>query len=115
MQRRKFIIWLASAVIPGPLTALTQPSGAAGKHNLSLTRAQRSAIWHALRKDAGKTQEPAGLNVGEAVPDTMNVLSFDHNLRKKIRALRPYRYTLLHGRVLIVDPETKKIIAIVGR
>jgi hypothetical protein len=115
MRLNKLVIPLIGAVTVWPLMALAQSPGGGGEKRLSLTHAQRSEIWHALRTRAGKTQEPAGLNVGEAVPDTMNMLSFEHNLRKKIRAIRPYRYALLHDRVLIVDPATKKIIAIVGR
>jgi Protein of unknown function (DUF1236) len=115
MRRSKLIIGLIGAAAAWPLMALAQPAGSGQKHNLSLTHAQRSEIWHALRKQAGKTQEPAGLHVGEAVPDTMRVLSFEHGLRKRIREIRHYRYALLHDRVLIVDPATKKIIAIVRR
>jgi hypothetical protein len=42
-------------------------------------------------------------------------LPFRHHLRAKIRSIGHYRYALMHGQVLIVDPQTKKIIAIVGR
>jgi hypothetical protein len=44
----------------------------------------------------------------------MHLLSFSRSLRKKIPAIKSYLYTLLHGQVLIVDPSTKKIVAIVG-
>lgn len=115
MGRCKFAISLIAAVMVWPLVALAQSAGAGEKHQLSLTHSQRSEIWRALRRQAGKTQEPAGLHVGESVPDTMNVLAFEHSLRKKIRAVRHYRYTLLHDEALIVDPATKKIIAIIGR
>lgn len=114
MNPRRFATALIAAAIVWPSIAVTQSSHA-GKRELSLTHAQRSEIWQALGRQAGKTQEPAGLQVGEAVPAPMNVLSFEHNLRKKIRAIRHYRYALLHDQVLIVDPATKKIIAIVGR
>ena len=115
MRRSKLISGLAGIAIAWPLMALAQPSGDGEGHKLSLTYAQRSEIWHALGKPAGKAQEPAGLNVGEAVPDTMNILPFSHHLRNKIRAIGHYRYALLHDQVLIVDPATKKILAIVGK
>jgi hypothetical protein len=115
MRSGKLVISLIAAVIVCPSLARAQSPGDGAKRHLSLTHAQRSEIWHALGKQAGKAQEPAGLHVGEVVPDTMNVLSFGHSLRKKIRTIRHYRYTLLHDQVLIVDPATKKIIAIVGR
>lgn len=115
MRRSTLIIWLIGAVTVWPLIALAQSPGNGEKRHLSLSHAQRSVIWRALKKEADKAQEPAGLNVGEVVPDTMNVLAFGRNLRKKIRPIRAYRYVLLHDQVLIVDPRTKKIIAIVGR
>jgi hypothetical protein len=106
---------LAAAAIAWPLIALAQPAGGGEQHNLSLTRAQQSEIWRALGKSADKAQEPAGLSMGEAVPDTMNVLPFSRRLRTNIRAIRHYHYALMHDQVLIVDPATKKIIAIVGK
>jgi len=115
MRSGTFTISLIAAVIVWPLLALAQSPVAGQNRELSLTHAQRSEIWHALRKEAHKAQEPAGLHVGEAVPVTMKMLSFTHHLRKKIRAIGHYQYALLHDRVLIVDPDTKKIIAIVGR
>ena|SRR5579872_6485155 len=114
MKRSKLVIALTVA-FAWPSMVLALPSGSGANHHLSLTHAQQSAIWRALGKEAAKAQEPAGLNVGEAVPDTMNVLPFSHRLRNKIRAIGHYRYALMHGQVLIVDPETKKIIAIVGK
>jgi hypothetical protein len=89
------------------------PGPAVGALYLSLQQ-KRAEIWRSLSKEAMKTSEPAGLNVGEMVPDTMHLLPFAHSLRKKIPAIRPYLYTLLQGQVLIVDPSTKKIVSIVG-
>jgi hypothetical protein len=113
MRRSKLLIGLIAATA-WPLVAFVQPSAAAEKHNLSLTQAQQSEIWRTLGKSARRTQEPAGLNVGEAVPATMNVLPFSRHLRQKIQAIGSYRYALLHGQVLIVDPATKQIISIIG-
>ena len=118
MRRREFIVWLIGAMTAWssawPSIARAQSPGGEKTHTLSLSAAQQSEIWRALGTQARKTQEPAGLNVGEAVPDTMNVLRFSRRLRQKIPAIGPYRYTLLHGQVLIVDPTTKQIISIIG-
>jgi hypothetical protein len=115
MKRREFIIWLVGALTAWPYTARAQFPGAGERRNLFLTAAQRSEIWRTLRKQAGKTEEPEGLNIGEVVPDTIHLLWFGHSLRKKIPAIRLYRYALLHDQVLIVDPRTKKIVSIIGQ
>jgi hypothetical protein len=115
MRRREFLISLVGAMTAWPFTAPVRASGARDWLEPALTATQGSKIWRALRKHAGRTQEPAGLKIGEVVPDTMNLLSFDHSLRKAIPAIRPYRYTLVHDQVLVVDPETKKIVSIIGQ
>jgi hypothetical protein len=115
MKRREFIIWLVGALTAWPYIASAQFPGAGERCNLFLTAAQRSEIRRTLRKQAGKTEEPEGLNIGEVVPDTFHLLWFGHSLRKKIPAIRLYQYALLHDRVLIVDPRTKKIVSIIGQ
>ncbi len=79
-----------------------------------LTSADRAAIWRSLGKRATRASEPAGLHVGEAIPDTMHVLGFARGLRKQVPAIRRYSYALQHGQVLIVDRRAKKIVSIVS-
>jgi hypothetical protein len=78
-----------------------------------LTSAQQAEIWRGLGKEAMKTLVLAGLRIGEVVPNTMHLLPFARDLRKKLPMIRPYLYALLHGQVLIIDPRTRKIVSIV--
>jgi hypothetical protein len=82
---------------------------------LDLTSADQDAIWHSLGRDATRTSIPAGLHVGERVPDSMRLFSFSRHVRKKIPAIGGYSYALLQGQVLIVDPRAKVIVAIVSK
>jgi hypothetical protein len=80
----------------------------------SLTSEERAEIWHSLRKQATRTSVPAGLHVGEVIPNTMDSRSFARDIRKKIPAIRSYSYALLHNQVLIIGPRSNKIIFIVA-
>lgn len=79
-----------------------------------LTSSERDAVWHSLGKWATRTSIPAGLHVGEAVPDTMRLFAFSRRLRHGVPPLRSYSYALSHGEVLIVDRRTRKIVSIVS-
>jgi hypothetical protein len=79
----------------------------------SLTSEERAEIWRGLRRQATETSVPAGLRVGEMVPSTIHLLSFVDDLRKKIPAIGPYCYALLHGQVLIIDQRSGTIVSIV--
>ncbi len=115
MRRRDFITLVTSATGVWPFTTRAQESARrANRPGLSLSSAQRAEIWSTLRKEAMKTLVPPGLNVGEVVPSTMHLLSFPRSLREKIPTVRRHLYALLQGQVLIIDPATRTIVAIVG-
>ena len=81
----------------------------------TLSSSDRAEIWRNLGREAKSTSVPAGLHVGEAVPNTMRVLPFAKRLRKRVPAIRSYAYTLLQGQVLIVDPRTNRVVMIVAK
>jgi hypothetical protein len=82
---------------------------------ISLTSSEQAEIWRDLGKQATRTSVPAGLHVGEVVPDTMRLLPFGRRLCKRVPAIRSYSYTLLQGQVLIIDPREKTIVSIVSK
>ena len=95
-------------------TVLFWSSAVLAQPSLHLTSPDRAVIWQSLGKDAISTSVPAGLHVGEAVPDTMRLLPFGRHLRNKIPAIRSYSYALLQGQVLIVDRRARTIVTIVS-
>jgi hypothetical protein len=103
----------AAVIVLGAALACSPRANA--ESALRLTSAGRTAIWKSLGKDATDTQLAAGLQVGEKVPEPMNVLPFTARIRKKVPAIKPYSYALVNGQVLIVDTQTRKIVAIVSK
>jgi hypothetical protein len=91
-----------------------KPAAAAAPHTLSLSSRDQVQIWRHLRQLATRTSIPAGLHVGEVVPDTMDSRAFARDVRRKVPVLRSYSYALTHNQVLIVDRRSKKIVAVVG-
>jgi hypothetical protein len=83
--------------------------------DVSLSLEERAEIWRALGQHATVTSIPAGLRVGEVVPNTAHFLSFSNDLRQKVPTILRFYYTLLHDQVLIVDPQSKVIVSIVAR
>jgi hypothetical protein len=89
-------------------------AGAYAENALSLTSPEQGRIWRSLGKEATRTSVPAGLHVGEVIPETMRLLPFAPKLCKRTPAIRSYSYALLQGQVLIIDPQAKKIVSIVS-
>jgi hypothetical protein len=96
-------------------TTLSWSSSVYAQPTIDLTGPGRAAIWRSLGKDATDTSVPAGLHVGDVVPDTTRLLPFGHHLGNKVPAIRAYSYALLQGQVLIIDARTRKIVAIVSK
>ncbi len=82
---------------------------------ISLTSSEQAEIWRCLGKQATRTLVPAGLHIGEVVPDTMRLLPFGRKFRKRVPAIRSYSYALLQGQVLIIDSRVKTIVSIVSK
>jgi len=91
--------------------ALLGSSAIYAQTGIDLTSSDRTEIWRVLGRDAMRTQIPAGLHVGERVPDTMRLLSFSRHLRKNVPAVARYAYALLYGEVLIVDRRARRIVS----
>ena len=105
--KSKFSAIVLCATLAWPLAAHAQ--------TVDISADGRAAIWKSLGKNATDTQVAAGLEVGQTVPDPMQVLPFSRHLRKNVPAVRSYSYALVNGQILIVEARTRKIVAIVSK
>ncbi len=81
---------------------------------LKLTVAQRAEIWKQLGNQRTE-KAPAGFEpkVGEEVPNHLHLKSLPSDVSSQVPTVQPYEYAMLHSQLLIVDPSTKKIVAII--
>lgn len=84
---------------------------------LSLSTKQQQTAWQQISKFGVKQKAPSGFTaaVGAAVPSGMTTNPVPVTAANKVPKLRPYRYALLDGKLLIVNPTDKKIAEVISK
>ena len=87
------------------------------KDNLSLTRSQQRTAWRDLSKEAISQKAPGGFtaSVGAIIPNDLSLKPMPAKVATRISSLKPYDYALLHGKLLIVNPNDKKVVDVINR
>ena len=83
-----------------------------GAQPLTLTNSQREAIWQMLANQPNATGK--SLNIGQVVPSSVSLQPFATSVSDQVPAVKSYDYTMLNNQLLIVDPASKKVVAIVA-
>ena len=103
-----------SQSIPG------QPNGMAAelKQNaaqpLTLTNSEREAIWQMLGNQPMQANSTGlNLNVGQVVPNNVSLQALPNNVSGQVPPVKSYDYAMINNQLLIVDPASKKVVAIV--
>ena len=98
-----------------------QPNGMVGelKQNaaqpLTLTNSQREAIWQMLGSQATQDNSTSPkLNVGQVVPNSVSLQPLPNNISDKVPMVKSYDYAMFDNQILIIDPSTKQVVAIVA-
>lgn len=81
---------------------------------LTLTNSQRVAIWQALGNQATQASSTTKLRVGQVLPNGLSLDSLPNSVSNQVPAVKPYDYVMLNNQLLIVDPSTRKIVAIIA-
>ena len=87
------------------------------KDNLSLTRSQQRTAWRDISKETASQKAPGGFtaSVGATIPDDLSLKPMPAKVATRISSLKPYDYALLHGKLLIVNPNDKKVVDVINR
>jgi Protein of unknown function (DUF1236) len=98
-----------------PVSALASELTQDETQPLTLTNSQRAAIWEMLGNEATQTRSTRlNLHVGQIVPNRLSLQTLPNTVGNQVPAVRSYDYTMLNDELLIVDPSTKKIVAIIA-
>ena len=94
----------------GPAQADAQPSAPA-----ALSAEHHAKIWEAVRgeKAARFTGAKFSMTVGEAVPQTVHLNRLPVRVIEFAPQYRGYEYVLVGDEILIVDPRTHRIVAVI--
>jgi hypothetical protein len=85
-----------------------------GKGGATLTQEQRTKVQGSFAKHRGKSANVnITVNVGVAVPRTVQLYAIPADIVVIVPAYRRYRYFVVGDRVCIVDPDTYEIVEII--
>jgi hypothetical protein len=89
--------------------------GELGGRALTLTPAQRLAIYQSISPSVKNNAEPVGFRaaVGVHVPDSVQLKPLSDTLVQLVPAARNLSIGMVEKQVILVDPSTRQIVAVV--
>jgi hypothetical protein len=109
---------IALAVTMGAATAAQTGSMMKSTNDtLNLTSAQRHDIYRDVDKQANSQKAPTGFTakVGEAVPSSITTSPLPADAAKQVSAVKAYHFAMIGKDVLLVNPTSSKIAAVITR
>ena len=123
MNTRTAIALAAAALLAGATAApsLAATSSSAAKPNpsaagLTLSKAQRKTAWNDLH-GAAVTATPSAKyadKVGAKVPRTVPLMGMSSKAKQAVPKLKSYDFTMAQGKLLIVNPKSRKIAEVIN-
>jgi hypothetical protein len=85
--------------------------------SLSLTKAQQKLVWEDISKTATKDKAPSGFTakIGDAIPASLSTHPVPVTTANVVPKVRTYNYAMLDNKLLIVNPDDKKIVQIISQ
>jgi hypothetical protein len=115
MKHRLVIALAALALFLGGSQFAYAQMDDAAPQKLELTAAQRNAIYAAVTKDRTKVApQPFSTAVGADVPPMIELYSLPDDAVAENPAAEFYKYTMVEGEVVLVDPTKMRVIAKIG-
>ena len=79
---------------------------------VEFTPVQRQTIYRTIvRERVNPTPPTVSYEVGTRVPQDVQLYSVPQSLAVEVPAVRSYKYMMVNGRVVLVDPATSQVVA----
>jgi Protein of unknown function (DUF1236) len=111
---------LGSLLIGADLVHAQPQSGAAGSAReapkVTLSPAQRETIFTAVRRSTVSITPPPGnlaISVGAAVPASVPLYGLPDAAVRDVPGVKSYKYTIINDTLILVDPASMLIVALI--
>lgn len=79
---------------------------------VQLTPVQRQTVYRTIVRERVATAPPTvAYEIGTRVPDTVQLYTIPQSVAVEVPAVRSYKYMMVNGRVVLVDPATSQVVA----
>lgn len=79
---------------------------------VQLTPVQRQTVYRTIVRERVAPAPPTvAYEVGTRVPDTVELYTVPQSVAVEVPAVRSYKYMMVNGRVVLVDPATSQVVA----
>ena len=111
-MRKRMILTPAKMLAGALLGAIVTSSHA---QELQLSPTQKDTIFTLIRQTGVAVKPPPSdirVVIGAQVPAPTELYSLPHAAADKVPTARPYEYTIVNDTLVLVDPVSRKIVAI---
>ena len=79
---------------------------------VQLTPAQRQTVYRTIvREPVQPSQATVEYRVGTRIPASAQLYAMPREVAVEVPAIRSYKYMVVNGRVMLVDPATSQVVA----
>ena len=79
---------------------------------LQLTPLQRQKVYRTIVRERVTPARPTvEYRVGTRVPESVELYSMPQEVAVEVPAIRSYKYMVVNGRVVLIDPATSEVVA----
>jgi hypothetical protein len=89
----------------------------AAKDSLSLSRMQERTAWRDLSRYPKQQTAASSFtpSIGATIPNEVTLRAMPQKAANQLPALRPYDFAVLQDKLLIVNPNDKKVVDVISR